>query len=214
MHDEEWISKNTKKLLQRNSNDCFQIFITGKDVTGLNQDNLFQNWTSVLKYKFTSVVLPVQVDGNETFFVLNSNTIYFIVIFADIIESTKFIKFLSKLNVKTCSQWLKPDSCKTHQHKTDHLISDSRLPTNADSARPHHSLGCIYCYRIRHRQNKSLISFCFRIARTAHSSSQAWRTLAVILILDSRTFGECRQAKRPKWTFIFTYINRPKFQIS
>jgi hypothetical protein len=46
--------------------------------------------------------------------------------FANCIKSTKFIQFLfSKLNVKTFSQWLKPDPCQTHQHKTDHTTPDS-----------------------------------------------------------------------------------------
>jgi hypothetical protein len=42
----------------------------------------------------------------------------------------------------------------------------------------HHSLVYISCYQSRHRQN--LIFFC--ITRTAHSSSQAWRTMAIILV--------------------------------
>jgi hypothetical protein len=45
--------------------------------------------------------------------VLNSNTIYCSVSFVNRIESTEFIKFL-KLNVKTSSRRLKPDSCQTH----------------------------------------------------------------------------------------------------
>jgi hypothetical protein len=34
--------------------------------------------------------------------------------------------FLSKLHVKTYSRRPKPDSCQTHQHKTDRLTPDSR----------------------------------------------------------------------------------------
>jgi hypothetical protein len=60
-------------------------------------------------------------------FVLNGNTIYCSVTFANRSESTKFITFLeTKLNEKTSSRRLKPDSCQTRQHKTDRLTPDSR----------------------------------------------------------------------------------------
>jgi hypothetical protein len=63
--------------------------------------------------------------------------------------------------------------------------SDFRLPSNASSARHHHRrhniIVCISCCQSRHHKN--LISF-FLIARTAHSSSQAWRTLVIILRAD------------------------------
>jgi hypothetical protein len=34
--------------------------------------------------------------------------------------------FLTEFNVKTSSRRLKPDSCQTHQHKTDRLTPDFR----------------------------------------------------------------------------------------
>jgi hypothetical protein len=40
-----------------------------------------------------------QIDGNEPFFVLNSNTIYFSIIFANRFENTKCMKFLYKVNL-------------------------------------------------------------------------------------------------------------------
>jgi hypothetical protein len=71
--------------------------------------------------------MTVKVDGDETFFVLNSNIIFCSIIFANRNENTTFIKFIFiKLNVKTSSRRLKPDSCQTHQHKTDRLTPDSR----------------------------------------------------------------------------------------
>jgi hypothetical protein len=60
--------------------------------------------------------------------VLNNNTAYCSIIFANRIESTKFVKFIykvgPKLNVKTSSLRLQPDSCQTQQHKTDRLTPD------------------------------------------------------------------------------------------
>jgi hypothetical protein len=38
----------------------------------------------------------------------------------------QYLYIFYKLNVKTSSRLLKPDSCQTHQHKTDRLTPDSR----------------------------------------------------------------------------------------
>jgi hypothetical protein len=62
---------------------------------------------------------------------------------------------------------------------------DSRLPPIVDSARPyhrrHHSIVCISCYQSRNRQNIILVF----PHRTAHSYSQAWRTLATMFGVDA-----------------------------
>jgi hypothetical protein len=67
-------------------------------------------------------------------------------IFANRIESIKFT-FLYKLN----QMW------KRHRFLSNapaqNRPPDSRLPPNADSSRPHHSLVCNSCYHSRHRQN-------------------------------------------------------------
>jgi hypothetical protein len=64
--------------------------------------------------------------------VFNGNTTYCIIIRVTRIESTKFITFpkKNKLNVKMPLRRLKPDSCKTNQHKTDRLTPDSRQMQN------------------------------------------------------------------------------------
>jgi hypothetical protein len=60
-------------------------------------------------------------------FVLKCNAVSCSIIFAKRIQSTKFIKFIYRtLNVKTCSQMLKPGSYQTHQRKTDRLTPYSR----------------------------------------------------------------------------------------
>jgi hypothetical protein len=51
-------------------------------------------------------ILPVKVDRNEPS-LLDTNSVYFSIIFSDRIESTTFIKFLKrKLNMKTPSRRL------------------------------------------------------------------------------------------------------------
>jgi hypothetical protein len=100
--------------------------------------------------------------------VINSNTIYCSIIFANCSERTKLIT-LKKLNVKTSSWQLKPNSCQMDQHKTDCLTPDS--------ARPHHSLICISCYQSHHRQN--LLCFFCIAWRCTHS--QVWQTLVAIM---------------------------------
>jgi hypothetical protein len=62
---------------------------------------------------------------------------------------------------------LKPDSCQTHQSRSGRLTTDKyRLrPT------PQQPLVCILGYQSRHCQNFNF----YRIAQTAHSSSQVWR---------------------------------------
>jgi hypothetical protein len=80
-----------------------------------------------------------------------------------------------KLNVKTSSRRLKPDYCQTHQHKADRLTPAKRKLCH----RRHHSFVCISCHQSCHRQNLIAISFC--IAQTAHSYSQVWRTMAIII---------------------------------
>jgi hypothetical protein len=67
-------------------------------------------------------------------FMLNNSAIYFSIIFANRIEIKKNYKISSqiKLNVKISSLRLKPDSCQTHQHKTDRLTPDfSQTPLQA-----------------------------------------------------------------------------------
>jgi hypothetical protein len=102
-------------------------------------------------------------------FVLNSNKFIEALSF-QIALKVKKKTFLSKLNVKTSSRRLKPDSCQTHQHKTDRLTPDSRqTQTPPDSTIGSTiALICIYCYRSRHGLN--LISFFFasheRLTRT------------------------------------------------
>jgi hypothetical protein len=115
--------------------------------------------------------------------VLDSDAIYCNIIFANRIAST-FITFLYEVN-KMCKH-LHGDWSQTHQHKTDRLTPDSRLSPNAASSRLrhrcHNSLVWISCNQSRHRQN--LISIFFLTARTAHSYSQTWRTLSIILGVD------------------------------
>jgi hypothetical protein len=87
--------------------------------------------------------------------------------------------------VKTSSRPLEPDSCQTHQHKTDHLTLDSRIYPNADSARPHHrhhhSLVCNSCYQSRCRQNLIYIFSASHYGRT--------RTSAIVLGVDFFSCG-------------------------
>jgi hypothetical protein len=73
----------------------------------------------------------------------------------------------SKLNVKTSSRRLKPDSCQTHQHKTDRLTSDSARPHR----RRQHSLAGISSHHSRHRQN--LIPFVSRHVKKLVQASVA-----------------------------------------
>jgi hypothetical protein len=62
--------------------------------------------------------------------VLNSNTVYGTIIFANLIPDTTFIKCLYKVNVKTFSWRLKPDSCQKQKHNTYRLNPDSRQIQN------------------------------------------------------------------------------------
>jgi hypothetical protein len=95
-----------------------------------------------------SVVWPVKVDGNETFAVLNNNTIYCRIISANHTKSTKFITFLWK---HLHGDWSQITATRTNTKPT------AWLPPNAESARHHHrrhySLVCIFCYQSRHCQN-------------------------------------------------------------
>jgi hypothetical protein len=80
-----------------------------------------------------------------TSFVVNSNTICCGINFANRIEKKKF---KPNLNVKTSSRRLKADSCHA---STQNLPPYSRLPSNAQSSRPHHmrhhNLVCTSCYQ-------------------------------------------------------------------
>jgi hypothetical protein len=46
----------------------------------------------------TIVVLPVKVDGNKSFFVMDSNTVYCSIIFENPMETSEFIKCICKVN--------------------------------------------------------------------------------------------------------------------
>jgi hypothetical protein len=67
---------------------------------------------------------------------------------------------------------------------TQNRPPDSRLLSNANSARPyhrrHHRLARIYCYQSSRNQDFNFSRF----ARTAHFYSQAWRTLVRIFRAD------------------------------
>jgi hypothetical protein len=79
------------------------------------------------------------------------NTTYCI-IFANRIESTKFIQLLCKIN----QMWkhVRGDWSQTRTNtKPIAWPSDCRLPLHADSATTRHSFVCISCYQSRHRQN-------------------------------------------------------------
>jgi hypothetical protein len=88
-------------------------------------------------YLTTNVVWPVKVDGNET---LCSAVTQFIAALP--LKIANKIYFLSKLNVKTPSRQLEPDSCQIRQHKPNRPIRES-----------HQSLIYISCYQSRQRQN-------------------------------------------------------------
>jgi hypothetical protein len=64
--------------------------------------------------------------------------------------------------VKISSWRLKPDSCQTHQHKTDRLTPDSARPHH----RRHHSLAFISCHKSRHHQKSISIFSAFHERRT------------------------------------------------
>jgi hypothetical protein len=113
--------------------------------------------------------------------VLNSKTLYCSgIVFANDIENTTFIIFLWKVNKReniftaTESRFLP---------KAPVWLQTLGLPLNSHSVISHHmrlhSLAYISFYHSRHRQNVFSVSFC--ISRTAHSCSQAWRTLTVTL---------------------------------
>jgi hypothetical protein len=54
--------------------------------------------TAFVRVGHFSAVKPVEVGGNEPFFMLNNKTIYSSIIFANRIKSTTFIKFLKRVN--------------------------------------------------------------------------------------------------------------------
>jgi glucan phosphoethanolaminetransferase (alkaline phosphatase superfamily) len=101
------------------------------------------------------VVWPEKFDWNEAFFVLKSNTVYCGIIFANHIESTfknYFMKSIKCLNIFTATEArFLPNA------QTQNRPPDFRLPSNADSASPHHrrhhSLVCISWYQNLHCQN-------------------------------------------------------------
>jgi hypothetical protein len=85
---------------------------------------------------------------------------YYRLLQQNLCRSKNVYSFLTiKLNVKTYSWQLKPDSCKTHQHNTDRLTPDSTISPIVDSDRPYHS--------------PAVALFAFPTTRIAHASRQA-----------------------------------------
>jgi hypothetical protein len=85
---------------------------------------------SITEYLLIGVVWPFKVDGDVSF-LLNSKALYYNFIFADLIESTKFIKCLCKVKRGNISTATEARFLPTHRHRTDCL--DSRLKTVADA---------------------------------------------------------------------------------
>jgi hypothetical protein len=81
----------------------------------------------------TSLMTP-QSWREWNIFGLQSSTVYRSIIFANCKCKFDKISLRSKSNVKTSSRRLKPDSCQTHQNKTDRLTPDSHRP----HSRRHH----------------------------------------------------------------------------
>jgi hypothetical protein len=86
--------------------------------------------------------------------------------------------------VKTSSRRLKPDSCQTHQHKTEHLIPDSRQTQSPPDPTIGATIESFAFLATRVATVRTWFQF-FSITRTAHSYSQVWRTLVVTLGVDS-----------------------------
>jgi hypothetical protein len=108
--------------------------------------------------------------------VLNNNIIYWGIIFTNRNESTTCIKcpYKSKLNEKT-SWRLKPGSCQIYQHKTDRLTPDSHKTETPQDIPWHRSHSLLPDLPLSQLNFKLYL-----VAETAHSYSQAWRTLTII----------------------------------
>jgi hypothetical protein len=107
--------------------------------------------------------------------VLNSSKIHCSVVIENRIETNniQFSKYIKSENMFMATE------CQTHQHKTDLVTPDfcKKQTWIHPHHKRHHSLVCTSCY-----QSPSELNFkVFRLARVAYLSSQACRTMAIIL---------------------------------
>jgi hypothetical protein len=123
-----------------------------------------------------SVVWTVKVDRNEHFlcWTLIQNFFQYYLYKSHWKYKLYKIPLWSKLNVKTSSGRLKPHSCQTHQ-PTVRLLTPAKRRLRQTPPQPH-------LHFLLPESPPSELNFnYFRIARTSHSYSQAWRTMAIIL---------------------------------
>jgi hypothetical protein len=95
------------------------------------------------------------------------------------------------------SKRLKPDSCQTHQYKPDRLTPYSWQP-----APPDHIIGATTASFAFLASRAATVRTSFQlclVARTGHSSSQEWRTLAIALGVNGLLIYSMFRAQSYLW---------------
>jgi hypothetical protein len=127
-----------------------------------------------------SVTVVAKYFNSETF---SKNLFMHLYVMTSLLFDPSELKEMKLFSVEPKERLLKPNSCQTHESKIDRLTSDSRQTQTSPDPTIGATQPCLYFLLPQSPPSKINFNF-FRFARTALSSCQAWRTLAIILGVD------------------------------